>query len=68
MRLVGPEHWAACHFAETLQLKGVPRLGEIPVTAVASAAAATEMQVERTTTAEAVAVEETAAVAPTQPS
>jgi peptide/nickel transport system ATP-binding protein len=25
LRLVGPEHYAACHFAETLQLKGAPR-------------------------------------------
>ena len=25
LRLVGPEHWAACHFAETLQLKGAPK-------------------------------------------
>ncbi len=25
LRLVGPDHWAACHFAETLNLKGVPR-------------------------------------------
>ncbi len=25
LRPVGPDHWAACHFAETLNLKGVPR-------------------------------------------
>jgi peptide/nickel transport system ATP-binding protein len=25
LRLVAPEHYAACHFAETLQLKGAPR-------------------------------------------
>jgi peptide/nickel transport system ATP-binding protein len=25
LRLVSDEHWAACHFAETLQLKGAPR-------------------------------------------
>jgi peptide/nickel transport system ATP-binding protein len=30
LRLVGPEHWAACHFADTLPLKGVPRLGGEP--------------------------------------
>lgn len=30
LRLVGPEHWAACHFAETLSLRGVPRLTELP--------------------------------------
>ncbi len=27
LRLVGPDHWAACHFADTLSLKGVPRPG-----------------------------------------
>ena len=48
LRLVAPEHWAACHFAETLELKGITRLGEIPVTQVPSAAAASTMQVERT--------------------
>src|SRR5919205_3677635 len=32
LRLVGPEHYAACHFAEELSLKGVPRLNEIPAT------------------------------------
>jgi peptide/nickel transport system ATP-binding protein len=31
LRLVAPDHWAACHFAEELTLKGVPRLAEIPV-------------------------------------
>jgi peptide/nickel transport system ATP-binding protein len=30
LRLVGPEHWAACHFAEQLRLKGVPRLASVP--------------------------------------
>jgi peptide/nickel transport system ATP-binding protein len=25
LRPVSPEHWAACHFAETLTLKGAPR-------------------------------------------
>jgi len=30
LRLVGPEHWAACHFAEQLNLKGVPRLASVP--------------------------------------
>ncbi|MCL4544231.1 MAG: ABC transporter ATP-binding protein [Chloroflexi bacterium] len=29
LRKVGSEHWAACHFAETLQLQGVPRLSQI---------------------------------------
>lgn len=30
LRDVGGEHWVACHFAETLQLTGVPRLNELP--------------------------------------
>jgi len=30
LRLVGPEHWAACHFAEELTLKGVPSLAAAP--------------------------------------
>jgi peptide/nickel transport system ATP-binding protein len=29
LRQVAPEHWAACHFAEKLELKGVPRLADI---------------------------------------
>ncbi|MCL4508100.1 MAG: ABC transporter ATP-binding protein [Chloroflexi bacterium] len=29
LRKVMSEHWAACHFAETLQLQGVPRLSQI---------------------------------------
>jgi peptide/nickel transport system ATP-binding protein len=44
LRDVGSEHWVACHFAEELSLKGVPRLGEIPVTLAPSAAAADELQ------------------------
>ncbi|MCL4541750.1 MAG: ABC transporter ATP-binding protein, partial [Chloroflexi bacterium] len=31
LRKVAPEHWAACHFAETLKLQGVPRLSQLPV-------------------------------------
>ncbi len=31
LRLVAPDHWAACHFAEELKLQGVPHLAEIPV-------------------------------------
>ena len=30
LRLVGPDHWAACHFADKLSLRGVVRLGEAP--------------------------------------
>jgi peptide/nickel transport system ATP-binding protein len=30
LRNLGNEHWAACHFAETLTLKGVPRLADVP--------------------------------------
>jgi peptide/nickel transport system ATP-binding protein len=30
LRQVGPDHWAACHFADTLNLRGVVRLGELP--------------------------------------
>jgi peptide/nickel transport system ATP-binding protein len=30
LRNLGNEHWAACHFAEVLTLKGVPRLAELP--------------------------------------
>jgi peptide/nickel transport system ATP-binding protein len=33
LRLVGSEHWAACHFADELKLRGVPRLSELPVVA-----------------------------------
>ncbi len=36
LRLVGPEHWAACHFAEELKLKGVPRLAGAPATPLPS--------------------------------
>jgi peptide/nickel transport system ATP-binding protein len=31
LREVEPEHYAACHFADTLTLRGVTRLGTIPV-------------------------------------
>jgi peptide/nickel transport system ATP-binding protein len=31
LRKVGPEHWAACHFAETLQLKGTALLAKAAV-------------------------------------
>jgi peptide/nickel transport system ATP-binding protein len=31
LRNIGNEHWVACHFAEELQLTGVPRLSEIPL-------------------------------------
>ncbi len=41
LRLVAPEHWAACHFAETLKLKGVPRLADIPDIDVVAAVADT---------------------------
>jgi len=37
LRNIGNEHWVACHFAEELKLKGVPRLGEIPVTLASTA-------------------------------
>jgi peptide/nickel transport system ATP-binding protein len=47
LRLVGPDHWAACHFAEELELKGVPRLAEIPVLDIPTAQAADAVQVER---------------------
>ena len=30
LRDVGNEHWVACHFAEELQLTGVPALNEVP--------------------------------------
>ena len=46
LRLVAPEHWAACHFADTLTLQGVPRLGEIPAIAAPSAHAADLLQVD----------------------
>ena len=51
LRDVGNEHWVACHFAEELTLRGVPRLGEIPVTLAPSAEAAGAMQAEKATTA-----------------
>lgn len=41
LRLVEPEHWAACHFAETLSLRGVPRLDELA--AVPQVAATTDL-------------------------
>ncbi|ACZ42707.1 oligopeptide/dipeptide ABC transporter, ATPase subunit [Thermobaculum terrenum ATCC BAA-798] len=44
LRLVGPDHWAACHFAEELNLKGIPKLGELPVTAAESMEEAGRMQ------------------------
>jgi peptide/nickel transport system ATP-binding protein len=40
LRMVAPEHWAACHFADELQLRGVPRQAEGPMAAVPSAGAA----------------------------
>lgn len=46
LRLVSPEHWAACHFADTLKLQGVPRLAEIPAITTPSARAADLMQVD----------------------
>nr|MBA2363871.1 ATP-binding cassette domain-containing protein [Chloroflexia bacterium] len=48
LREVIANHWAACHFSEELNLKGVPRLNEIPVTAAPSAADANRLQVEGT--------------------
>ncbi len=48
LREVVPNHWAACHFSEELNLKGVPRLNEIPVTTAPSAADANRLQVEGT--------------------
>ena len=48
LRDIGSEHWVACHFAEELSLKGVPRLAEIPVTLSAVAAAAGQEQAENT--------------------
>ncbi|HEX5416121.1 MAG TPA: oligopeptide/dipeptide ABC transporter ATP-binding protein [Chloroflexota bacterium] len=30
LRLVGPEHWAACHFADELTLKGIPTRATAP--------------------------------------
>ncbi len=48
LREVVANHWAACHFSEELNLKGVPRLNEIPVTAAPSAADANRLQVEGT--------------------
>jgi peptide/nickel transport system ATP-binding protein len=51
LRDVGNEHWVACHFAEELSLKGVPRLAELPVTIADVAASASEMQSHKATTA-----------------
>ncbi len=48
LREVVPNHWAACHFSEELNLKGVPRLNEIPVTTAPSAADANRLQVKGT--------------------
>jgi peptide/nickel transport system ATP-binding protein len=31
LRDIGGEHWVACHFAETLKLQGISRLGELPL-------------------------------------
>ena len=36
LRDIGNEHWAACHFAETLTLKGAPKLDEVPVEVTAT--------------------------------
>ena len=44
LRMVAPEHYAACHFAEVLSLKGVPRLPEIPAIAAPTAKAASTVQ------------------------
>ncbi|MDP9383261.1 MAG: ATP-binding cassette domain-containing protein [Chloroflexota bacterium] len=44
LREVLPGHWAACHFSETLRLKGVPRLNEIPVDTMPDANAVAQMQ------------------------
>ena len=49
LRQVAPEHWAACHFAETLSLKGVPRLTEVPAVTAPTAQAATTQEVKRAT-------------------
>ncbi len=46
LRQVAPEHWAACHFAETLTLKGVPRLTEIPAISAGTARAADAQQAQ----------------------
>jgi peptide/nickel transport system ATP-binding protein len=49
LRLVAPEHYAACHFAEELSLKGVPRLAEIPAITAPSGQAAAAAQAQRST-------------------
>jgi peptide/nickel transport system ATP-binding protein len=49
LRLVGPEHYAACHFAEELSLKGVPRLAEIPAITAPTGQAAAAAQAQRST-------------------
>jgi peptide/nickel transport system ATP-binding protein len=46
LRLVAPEHWAACHFADTLKLQGVPRLAEVPAINAPTARAADALQVD----------------------
>jgi peptide/nickel transport system ATP-binding protein len=49
LRLVGPEHYAACHFAEELSLKGVPRLAEIPAITAPTGQAAAAVQAQGST-------------------
>ncbi len=49
LRLVGPDHWAACHFADELNLKGVPRLGESAVLRTPSAASTIQVRGRRVT-------------------
>jgi peptide/nickel transport system ATP-binding protein len=44
LRDVGGGHFAACHFAEELNLKGIPRLNEIPAMTAPSAREASEIQ------------------------
>ncbi len=46
LREVVPGHWAACHFSEQLNLKGVPRLNTIPVLEAESADEVAHMQAE----------------------
>jgi len=46
LRDVGGEHWVACHFAEELKLKGVPRLGELPVTVAGTGSSADQQQAQ----------------------
>ncbi len=51
LRDIGSEHWVACHFAEELSLKGVPRLEELSVSLASAVEGSSHKHAENTPSA-----------------